>query len=93
MRASKEELDKRKLIKLVMQGEAKNTKHILHMPEVRDGLRRILGDRDGDRLFQALDRVSKAADKMDWIIPAEHRGADMAAGGTGFGGGVDIDWE
>jgi hypothetical protein len=93
MRVDKKELDKKKLINLVTQGEAKNTKHILHMPEVREGLRRILGNEDGDALFQALDRVSKAADKMDWAIPPQERGRHMMQGGDVFGGAFDVEWE
>ncbi len=92
MRVDRKNLEKRKLVNLVMQGEAKNTKHILHMPEVRDGLRRILGDADGDRMFQALDNIAKAADRMDWLIPTSARAASMEHG-THFGGAVDIEWE
>jgi hypothetical protein len=48
------EVEKRKLINLIIQGEAKNTKHILQMPEVRDGLKGILGDQKGEELFRSL---------------------------------------
>jgi len=92
MKADIKDLHKRKLVNLVMQGEAKNTKHILHMPEVRDGLNRILGNQDGERMFQALDRITKAADKMDWLIPTEHRAGAMEYGDN-FGGAVDVEWE
>jgi hypothetical protein len=91
MRNLKEE-EKRKIVNLVIQGEAKNTKHILRMPEVRDGLKRILGDTDGEELFRSLDTIANAADKLDWLVPISQR-ASMMQGGTMFGGAVDVEWK
>lgn len=86
------EYEKRKLINLIIQGEAKNTKHILQMPEVRDGLKRILGDRQGEELFRSLDTLAKSADKLDWLEHPERRG-QMMQHGSDFGGAVNIEWE
>jgi hypothetical protein len=91
MRNLREE-EKRKIVNLVIQGEAKNTKHILRMPEVREGLRRILGDTEGDELFRSLDTIANAADKLDWLVPINQR-ASMMQGGTMFGGAVDVEWK
>lgn len=89
---TQKEISKKKLIRLVGQGEGKNTKHILHMPEVRDELKRIMGDDRGEELFRALDRITKAADRLDWTMPPEVRGAHMEHGDQ-FGGAFDIEWE
>ena len=68
----KKELEKRKLIRLVAQGEAINVKQIFHAPVVRDGLREILGNRDGDRAYEIMKNMTKAAGQKDWLIPYEH---------------------
>jgi hypothetical protein len=84
--------EKRKIVNLIIQGEAKNTKHILRMPEVRDGLKRILGDDEGEELFRSLDNLASSADRLDWLEPTERRGA-MMQNGNMFGGAVDVVWK
>lgn len=95
MKDNSKEVDKHKLIRLIAQGEGKNTKHILSMPEVEDGLREILGDEQGRELVQVLKRIVTAADKLDWTAPFDERGMIMSSdtSGGGFGGAVDIEWE
>jgi hypothetical protein len=92
MKETTKEIHKKKLMRLIAQGEAKNTKHILAMPEVKDGIKEILGDQRGEELLQTLDRIVKAADKLDWVLPPQMRGAGMDQSDA-FGGAVDIDWE
>jgi len=92
MKETTKEIHKKKLMRLIAQGEAKNTKHILALPEVKDGLKQILGEEEGKGLIEALDRIVKAADKLDWVLPPEMRGAGMEHG-EAFGGAVDIEWE
>lgn len=76
---SKEEIElavnKRKIMNNIIQGEAKNTKHILHSDKCKQGLERIYGARWRE-IFDIWDNMSKIADKLDWIIPIEHK-ADM----------------
>jgi len=86
------EIEKRKMINLIQQGEAKNTKRILVMPEVKQELNRILGEEKGKELADCLLNLATAADKLDWLMPTEQRGAQMQHG-SGFAGAVDIDWE
>lgn len=90
--ADPREIEKRKLVNLIIQGEAKNTKHILQMPEVRDGLNRILGQQKGEQLFRSLETLANSADKLDWLADPEMRGREMERGSM-FGGGVNIEWE
>jgi hypothetical protein len=86
------EVEKRKLINLIIQGEAKNTKHILQMPEVRDALNKIMGEQKGQELFNSLNTLARSADKLDWLERPETRGAQMQHG-SAFGGAVNIEWE
>jgi hypothetical protein len=86
------ETEKRKIINLIIQGEAKNTKHILQMPEVRDGLNRIMGEQRGRELFNSLNTLARSADKLDWLERTESRGAQMQHG-TAFGGAVNVEWD
>lgn len=86
------EIEKRKMINLIQQGEAKNTKRILVMPEVKEELKRILGEEKGKELADCLLNLATAADKLDWLMPTEQRAAAMV-GGTAFAGAVDIEWE
>lgn len=68
----KKELEKRKLIRLVKQGEAINVKQIFHAPVVKDGLKEILGERNGERAYEIMKNITKAAGQKDWLIPYEH---------------------
>jgi hypothetical protein len=86
------EIEKRKMINLIQQGEAKNTKRILVMPEVKEELKRILGEEKGKALADCLLNLATAADRLDWLMPTEQRGAAMQ-GGSAFAGAVNIDWE
>ena len=87
----KNEISKRKIANLIIQGEAKNTKHILHSDEVKEGLEEIYGREDAEKVFKIWDEMTKIADKLDWIVPAEVRAEMMekmpefAAGASAVG--------
>jgi hypothetical protein len=85
-------IHKAKLGNVIIQGEAKNTKHILHTEEVKDGIRTIFGDR-ADSIFNIWDEISKLADKMDWIIPIEVKADMMERAPQGMAGAVSVKWE
>jgi hypothetical protein len=74
-------VDKRKLVNNFIQGEAKNTKHILHSDKCKQGLERIYGAKWRE-IFDIWDNMSKIADKLDWIIPIQHK-ADMMENAPG----------
>lgn len=86
------EVDKAKLLNNVIQGEAKNTKHILHTDMVKDGLRDIFGDAQGREIFTVWDRISKLADKLDWMIPVNVRADMMEEQPMGQAGAVKVEW-
>lgn len=86
------EVHKRKIANLIIQGEAKNTKHILHSQEVKDGLNRIYGAEKAKIIFEIWDKITKIADKLDWIIPTNARSQMMMSNPDGFAGGCGYAW-
>jgi hypothetical protein len=88
---SKEEIklavDKRKIMNNIIQGEAKNTKHILHSDICKQGLERIYGAK-WEEIFDIWDSMSKIADKLDWIIPIQHKANMMEQQPGGMAGCV-----
>jgi len=87
------EIDKRKLANAITQGEAKNTKEIIRMPQCLDGLKKILGDRNGEQLHRELLELTELADKMDWIIPVQAKADMMERMPQGMAGACSVDWQ
>jgi len=87
------EIDKRKLANAITQGESKNTKEVIRMPECLDGLKRILGDRNGEQLHRQLLEITELADKMDWIIPVQAKADMMERHPEGMAGACSVDWK
>lgn len=85
-------IHKAKLANNIIQGEAKNTKHIISTEEVKDGLIDIFGP-DGDRVLTMWKEMSNLADKMDWIIPIEVKADMMERAPQGMAGAVSVDWK
>ena len=89
----KKEIHKRKIANLVIQGEAKNTKHILHSEEVKDGLKEIYGEETAKVVFGLWDETTKVADQLDWIIPTEFRSQMMEEAPDFMTGACFVDWQ
>jgi predicted RecB family endonuclease len=87
------ETEKRKMLNLIQQGEAKNTKKILQLSMVKERLKKIMGNEKGQELADCLLELSRSADRLDWLAPTEDRGRQMTQGGSGFAGSVYVDWE
>jgi transcriptional regulator with XRE-family HTH domain len=79
--------NKQKIINSIIQGEAKNTKHILHSDIIKNGIKNIYGD-EWEVVFQTWDSISKIADKLDWIIPIDDKSNMMSNHPEGFAGAV-----
>ncbi len=88
----KKEVDKAKILNNIIQGEAKNTKNILHSEVSKNGINKIFGDR-GEEIFGIWDRISKLADKMDWIIPIDIKADMMERAPQGLAGCVKVEWK
>lgn len=85
-------IHKAKLANNIIQGEAKNTKHIIATEEVKSGLVDIFGPQ-GDQVLTMWKEMSNLADKMDWIIPIEVKADMMERAPQGMAGAVSVDWK
>lgn len=87
------EIDKRKILKNLMQGEAKNSKLMLNLPEVRDSITELMGEQQGTRYLELLNKITDIASFFDWEIPVEIQREMWERNKGGFAGSVDIKWE
>lgn len=87
------EIHKRKIANNITQGEAKNTKKMLNLPEVRDGLFEILGRETGEEYRVILNKITEIAGFFDWAIPMEVQKEMWERDKSGFSGSVSVQWE
>mgnify|MGYP005847005261 CR=1 FL=1 len=88
----KKEVDKRKILNNITQGEAKNTKRILAMPEIKDELIKIFGDKEGEEAHRVWTRITELADKLDWLIPVNIKSDMMEQAPEGMAGACSVKW-
>lgn len=86
-------IHKAKIANNIIQGEAKNTKHILHSDFIKSELIRIFGEREGKDLFNVWDEITKIADKLDWYIPVDVKSDMMENIPQGFAGANTVKWK
>jgi len=86
------EIQKRKIANNITQGEAKNTKLCLNLPEVRDGLIRILGQEKGTEYKELLNKITEIAGFFDWQMPMEVQLEMWTRDKSGFSGSVAVEW-
>jgi hypothetical protein len=78
---------------MITQGEGKMTKDIIVSSDiVEEGLKEIFGGNWGT-ILDVWKRTSDVADKMDWIIPVEHKASMMKDQPGGMAGACDVTWE
>ncbi len=87
------EIHKRKIANNITQGEVKNTKKMLNLPEVRDGLYEILGREIGEEYRVLLNKITEIAGFFDWAIPMEVQKEMWERDKSGFSGSVSVQWE
>ena len=87
------QIHKRKILKNITQGEGKNSKRLLAMPEVVDRLKQIMGDQIGQRYADLLLKITDAASYFDWSIPQEAQLEMWTRDKGGFAGAVKVDWD
>lgn len=85
------QIHKGKIGNNIIQGEAKNTKHILHSDIVKNGLAKIYGDKS-EEILRLWDELTKIAEKFDWLIPLEIKADMMKHAPEGLAGAVKVDW-
>jgi hypothetical protein len=88
-----DEVHKRKMANLIIQGEAKNTKPILNMPLIKDGLNRILGAEKGKEYFEICKKIIDLANKLDQLSTPEKRAEQMENNEGGFAGVSGYTWK
>ena len=87
------EIQKRKIINNITQGEAVNSKKALNLPEVVDGIKRIMGDEKGKEYIKTLNEVTDIAQALYWIIPVEIQEEMWKTDKSGMSGAVKVEWE
>lgn len=85
-------IHKAKLANVLTQGEAKNTKHILNLPESKESIQEIFGN-DFDKIMNIWNDITEAAETLDWLIPIERKADMMENAPQGMAGAVKVDWE
>ena len=63
------EIQKRKIINNITQGEGKNAKKCLNLPFVTDGLNKIMGDDNAKEYLELLNKISDLGYINDWTNP------------------------
>ncbi len=86
-------IHKAKIANNIIQGESKNTKHILHSSFIKSELNRIFGEDKGKEIFEIWDEISKIADTLDWLIPVDIKSSMMKNVPSGMAGANSVSWE
>jgi hypothetical protein len=95
------EIQRRKIGNNISQGEAKNVKKVLVMPETLQEFTKIFSknrsEKEGKALAEEyrdlLIKISDIARLFDWIIPMEVQLEMWERDKSGFSGSVKIEWE
>jgi len=88
----KDEIHKRKIANLLIQGKAKGIKELLDSSIVQDGVREIFGER-GEEIITIWKRMADSADKLDWLADPQQRAAMMEVNPEGFAGASYVAWK
>ncbi len=86
-------VDKKKILNVLNQGEAKATKNIIQYSDlVEPGLREIFGNQWRTILDIWLE-TTEVANKMDWIMPLDMKSDMMKNVPQGMAGACQVTWE
>lgn len=83
----------RKISNAIMQGEAKNAKRMLALPETMDGMIKIFGPADAAKMVDLLKKITDIASALDWRIPMEVQKQMWERDKSGFSGSVSVDFK
>jgi len=79
----KRDIDKKKLIDMVIQGEGINTKNIMHGDIVKDGFNDLFGEEDGSKILRLYNEITKLYVQLNWLETIEDSAKSMANNPTG----------
>lgn len=86
-------VDKKKILNVLNQGEAKATKNIIQYSDlVEPGLREIFGNQ-WKRILDIWLETTEVANKMDWIMPIDIKSDMMKNVPQGMAGACQVTWE
>lgn len=83
----------RKIGNNIGQGEAKSVKKALNLPETRDAILSLMGQQDGKKYIELLNKITEIADFFDWSIPMEVQKEMWKANKDGFAGSAKVSWD
>lgn len=86
-------IQKRKIANNITQGEAKNAKKALNSEISTEGIIAIMGEQNGNRYIDLLNKITDLADFFDWSIPMEVQKDMWERDKSGFSGSVKVSWE
>ena len=90
--ATKTAINKRKILNMIAQGEAINSRLLLMSDSNFDGLREIFGEEKARRMVDLLVTITDICSARDWRIP-EEVGAAMIENGGAISGASKIEWD
>jgi len=88
----KNEIHKRKIANLLIQGKAKGIKELLDSSIVQDGVREIFGEKS-EEIITTWKRMTDNADKLDWLADPQQRAMMMEINPEGFAGASHVSWK
>lgn len=88
----KNEIHKRKIANLIIQGKAKGIKELLDSSIIIDGVRDIFGE-SSEEVLNTWKRMTDNADKLDWLADPQVRARMMEMNPEGFAGASYVAWK
>lgn len=89
----KNAVDKKKLLNVINQGEAKATKSIIQFSDlIEPALREIFGEQ-WQTILDIWLQTTEIANKMDWIMPIDIKSDMMKNVPQGMAGACQVKWE
>ena len=85
-------INKRKILNMIAQGEAINSKLMLLSDENMEGLSEIFGEANAKKMVELLVKITDICNARDWRIP-EEVGAKMIEAGDSLAGVSKIEWK
>lgn len=89
---TKDAINKRKILNMIAQGEAINSKKMLMGDLNMEGLTQIFGDDTAKKMVELLIKITDICNARDWRIP-EEIGAAMIEQGDSLAGVSKIEWK
>ena len=88
----KNEIHKRKIANLLIQGKAKGIKELLDSSIVVEGVNELFGDLS-EQILTIWRRMADNADKLDWLSDPQQRARMMEQNPSGFAGASYVSWK